>query len=157
MERSSNQHVAIVGSKTYPRPDLIATYVDRLAADCVLVSGGAPGVDNFAEEAAEARGLRTLIFHADWKRLGRRAGPIRYEQIVAHADRVVAFWDGQSCGTLNALVLASRAGLSIEIYGAHGEPVELQHAFQVAETSGVFASIAAAEQRAAKAKQAGER
>ena len=147
-------HVAIVGSKNYLRQELVEAYVVALPANSVVVSGAAAGVDTFAEEAAKARGLETFIFHADWEKLGRRAGPIRNEQIIAHADRVVAFWNGRSRGTLNSLVLATRASLPIEIYGPDGEMVELERALTVARESGVYASIAAGESRAARLKQA---
>jgi hypothetical protein len=121
--------------------------VARLPSDTVVVSWGAPGVDSFAEVAAKARGLETLIFAADWEGLGRRAGPIRNERIVTRADRVVAFWDGASRGTLNTVLLAQRAGLPVEIRDGEGEPVALDHALRVAEERGVLAAIEAAEAR----------
>src|SRR3546814_6456627 len=70
-------YIAIVGSRSYPRPDLVQAYVAGLPGGCVVVSGGAPGVDSVAEAAAKAAGLETVVFHADWESLGRRAGPIR--------------------------------------------------------------------------------
>lgn len=33
-------HIAIVGYRTYPWPDLVCAFVDRLDAGCVVVSGG---------------------------------------------------------------------------------------------------------------------
>ncbi len=137
--------IAIVGSRSYPRPDLVEAFVADLPDDTVVISGGARGADTFAEEAARTRGLKTLVFHADWENLGRRAGPIRNEQIIAHCDRVVAFWDGRSRGTLNSLVLASRAKLPIEIFGPDGERVDLRQALGCAEKQGVFKAIAAGE------------
>ena len=112
--------IAIVGSRTFPTPKLVERFVVGLPDGAVVVSGAARGVDTWAEEAAEARGIETIVFHADWDGLGRRAGPIRNEKIIAHADRVVAFWDGQSRGTLNTIVLAARAELPIEIFGPDG-------------------------------------
>lgn len=110
----------------------------NLPADCVVVSGGARGVDSAAEDAANARGLQTIIFLADWKNLGRRAGPIRNTQIVAHADRIVAFWDGRSRGTVNTLAQANCADLPIEIHGPDGEPVDLATALGCSEEQAVF-------------------
>ena len=120
-----------------------------------MVSGGAPGVDSVAEEAARAAGLETVVFHADWETLGRRAGPIRNEQIIQRADRVVAFWNGHSRGTLNAVVLAIRAGLPIEIFGREGEAVELDHALKVARERGVYDYLTARAARAAAIKSLG--
>lgn len=145
------EFVAIVGSKDFADAKLVGDYVETLAADATVVSGGASGVDTYAEEAATRRGLATLIFHADWENLGRRAGPIRNEKIVAHASRVVAFWNGQSRGTLNSLVLARELGLPVEIIDDSGNPVSLAHALDVAREKGVFDSIRRGRKRAARA------
>jgi hypothetical protein len=133
--------IAIVGSRNFPAPELVERFAATLPAGAVVVSGAARGVDTWAEDAAKARGIETLIFHADWAHLGRRAGPIRNEQIIAHADRVVAFWDGASRGTLNAIFLATRAGLPVEIFGPEGQPVDMAAALEAAERLGVSASI----------------
>ena len=69
--------IAIVGSQEYSRLDLVYEYVAQLPAGSVIVSGGAPGVDKAAEEAALAAGLATLTFPADWAGLGHNAGLVR--------------------------------------------------------------------------------
>ena len=63
-----------------------------------VVDGGARGADTLAEEIAEGVGLPIKVFPADWKNLGRAAGPIRNEQIVEYADYVLAFYDGNITG-----------------------------------------------------------
>jgi hypothetical protein len=114
--------VAVVGSRDFPNPDVVAAYVRLLPRDTVIVSGGARGVDQWAEEAAQRYGLQTKIFHADWEGLGHRAGPIRNAEIVAVADRLDAFWNGQSRGTLNTILSAQAAGLSILIAAQRKPP-----------------------------------
>jgi hypothetical protein len=141
----ATSRVAIIGSRSYPRPDLVAVFVATLPEDAVIVSGGARGADIFAENAARARGLETLIFPADWENLGRRAGPIRNQQIIDHADSVVAFWDGRSRGTLHSLALARRANLPIQVFGPDGAPIDLGDALGFAEEHEVFEAIAARE------------
>ena len=137
------EKVAIVGSKNYNSPSLVREYISRLAEDDTVVSGGAPGVDTWAEEAAEACGLETLIFHADWENLGRKAGPIRNEKIVAQADQVIAFWNKKSRGTLNTVVLANEKGIPVKIFSPDGESIPLEEAMKVAEERGVVAAIEA--------------
>ena len=95
----------------------------QLPVGTVVVSGGARGVDSIAEVAARDRGLEVVVFQAGWDRLGRKAGPIRNAKIVANADRVVAFWDGSSRGTLNTLGQALRAGLPVEVFDSEGQRV----------------------------------
>lgn len=102
--------IAVIGSRAYPDLGAVTAYVRSLPADTVILSGGAPGVDTSAASAAHQSKLRYTIFRADWATYGRAAGPIRNEQLVSEADRVVAFWDGQSPGTRNALSIAERLG-----------------------------------------------
>ena len=125
-------HIAVVGSRSYPRPEIVHEFVASLPAECVVVSGGAEGVDSFAEEAAKTAGLETLIFPADWDGLGRKAGPIRNAEIVAVADRLVAFWDGHSRGTANTILQATGRKLTIELYGPAGEPLPVEQALRAA-------------------------
>lgn len=138
--------VAIVGSRDFPNADAVSAFIQSLPAGTVVVSGGARGVDQWAEDAANALGLRTKIIHADWKNLGRRAGPIRNAEIVASADRLVAFWNGRSRGTLNAILAARSAGLPILILDATGCQVDIATALVVADQNGAAASWAKADQ-----------
>jgi len=144
------EKVGIVGSIDFPTPELVEAYVAGLPASVTVVSGGAKGVDSWAEAAARERGLGVEVFHADWRGLGRRAGPIRNGQIVGGSDRIVAFWDGHSRGTLNTIVQAHRAGLEIHIYGPSGEVVPLEEALGAAERQGVFRGVRRAEKQRAK-------
>lgn len=149
-KKSANHrpHVAVVGSRDDPNPDVVVAYVRLLSPDTVIVSGGARGVDQWAEEAAQRYGLQTKIFHADWDGFGRRAGPIRNAEIVAAADRLVAFWIGQSRGTLNTILSDQAAGLPILIFDADGRKVDIFTAIAVSEENGA----AAFREKAAKSK-----
>ena len=117
--------VAVVGSRSYPRPDLVRALIARLHAysartgrPVVIVSGtepgsrgGAPpGVDEVAIGEARRLGLATAVHPAEWQRLGRKAGPIRNGAIVADADHVVAFWDLRPRGSADAIDKALEAG-----------------------------------------------
>ena len=58
-------YVAFVGSREYPRLDLVRAHVAALAQkypDAIVVSGGCRGVDLAAEGEAEARGLRIVSY-----------------------------------------------------------------------------------------------
>jgi predicted Rossmann fold nucleotide-binding protein DprA/Smf involved in DNA uptake len=135
------EKIAIVGSRSFSRLDLVEAYVAALPDDAVVVSGGAPGVDSIAEGAARRRGLEVLVFAADWRRLGRKAGPLRNRQIVAAADRVAAFWNGKSRGTLNTILQAIGMGRAVTIFGSDGYPVALTDALAQARRLGVAGVI----------------
>lgn len=113
--------VAIVGSREYPNMKQVLDFVASLPEYTEVVSGGARGVDTFAQKAAEARwDLDISIFPADWNRHGKGAGYIRNREIVEYADYVVAFWDGKSSGTKHTIKLAKewRAGNKLAaVYG----------------------------------------
>ena len=140
--------IAIIGSRGFPAPDLVEAYVGSLPEDTIVVSGGAQGVDGWAEQAARKRGLEVLIFHADWRNLGSKAGPIRNAEIVANSDQVTAFWDRKSRGTLNTLVVANEAKLPMKIFDPHGNEVPTDVAMQAAHELGVVASIEKARRKA---------
>ncbi len=107
--------IAIVGSRDFPHLDAVEQLVAQLPEDTEVVSGGARGVDQAAQAAAEARGLKFTLFKPDWSQ-GRAAGPIRNRKIVEYADAVVAFWDQKSKGTANAISIAEKLGVECRIF-----------------------------------------
>lgn len=108
-------HIAIVGSRNYSHLNKVTAFVATLPDDTCIVSGGASGVDQTAEQAAKAYHLSTIIYLSDWKSYGKRAGALRNQQIVNKADRLVAFWDGQSKGTKISIDMARARGIPVEI------------------------------------------
>jgi predicted Rossmann fold nucleotide-binding protein DprA/Smf involved in DNA uptake len=108
--------IAIVGSRGYYNLDKVCDYVESLPADTVVVSGGAQGVDLAAEMAAKRCGLKTEIYPAQWNKYGRAAGYLRNKDIVAAADKVVAFHDGVSKGTQHTINIAREMGKPLVIF-----------------------------------------
>lgn len=111
--------VAIVGSRGFPKLDLVRNYVagyEDWSPQPVIVSGGAPGVDSVAEMVAKRVGLKTRIILPNWNKYGKGAGFRRNAEILANADRVVAFWDGLSKGTLHTIQLAAELGMPIKVF-----------------------------------------
>ncbi|HCB02786.1 MAG TPA: hypothetical protein DEQ43_00710 [Nocardioides bacterium] len=71
-------------------PDEYGNTVPR--GDVVVVHGGAQGADTMADDWAAGSIVRTEIHFADWRRHGRRAGPMRNRAMVeAGADVCLAF------------------------------------------------------------------
>lgn len=108
--------VAIVGSREFKRLDLVVDFVNSLEPDTVVVSGGARGVDRTAEEAAEKRGLTTLIFPAEWDKYGIQAGFLRNRLLVKACDYVCAFYNGTSRGTWDTIQKARKAGKKVIVF-----------------------------------------
>jgi YspA, cpYpsA-related SLOG family len=90
----------------------------------LVVQGGANGADRRAKEWADhhhgaGRGPKPVTFEADWKNLGRSAGPKRNAAMVAAgADLVVVFPGG--VGMAGCAELARAAGLAVRDERAGG-------------------------------------
>lgn len=110
--------VAVVGSRIHfwDDPDTAAAWVEQIVArlpQCVILSGGANGVDTWAADAAEGRDLPTRILRPDWATHGQRAGFLRNQQIVNEADVVIAFHVAGSKGTQDTIDKARDKGIPV--------------------------------------------
>ena len=117
------KRVAVVGSREYGDMELVRKFVRNLARtqpEAVVVSGGARGVDRTAEGEARACGLKVVSIKADWDTYGKRAGFLRNGTIVEQSDVVVAFWDGESRGTIDTATKAAGAGKGPVVFGPAG-------------------------------------
>lgn len=109
-------NIGIVGSRNFKNLDKVTAMVrDLLNDDDVVISGGARGVDSTAEKAARERGLEVIIYRPDWKKHGKRAGFLRNKKIVDKSDTIVAFWDGESKGTVLTMDLAEKNNKRLEL------------------------------------------
>ncbi len=103
--------VAIIGSRSIFATD-IGMYISN---GDEIVSGGAVGIDSCAAEYAKKNGLKLTVFLPQYERYGRAAPIVRNQTIVDYADKVVAFWDGKSKGTLSVIKYAEKTGKPCEI------------------------------------------
>lgn len=78
-----------------------------------VVSGGATGVDALAILIARDRGLPLWVMPADWKRLGRAAGPARNAQMADVAQGLILVHNGRGPGSKSMLAIAKARGLRI--------------------------------------------
>lgn len=79
----------------------------------LLIEGGANGADKLAREWAKATGIPCETVHADWKRYGPAAGPIRNSKMLLDhkPDAVIAFPGGR--GTADMVKIATQAGVKV--------------------------------------------
>lgn len=103
--------IAIVGSRKIHIED-IGKYIPECDE---IVTGGAEGVDRLAMEYAEREKIRLTVFLPEYSRYKRGAPIVRNKQIVDYSDKVIAFWNGSSKGTLSVIEYAERTGKSIEV------------------------------------------
>lgn len=76
-----------------------------------VVCGGAPGIDNKGALWAKANDIPVKVFEAEWTRLGKKAGPVRNQQMAKYADALILVWDGESRGSRSMLACSEAAGI----------------------------------------------
>ena len=59
--------------------------------------------------------MQKKIYLLEWDKYGKKAGPIRNELIIKDADNIIAFWDGESRGTLNSINIAKRLNKKLNL------------------------------------------
>ena len=114
--------IAISGSRNYPSArswlvqQCIATEYRRFNEDVLFLVGDCPtGADYHAKSFLETAGWPYREFFADWKKYGRKAGPIRnHEMIDFGAELLIAFPMDGSKGTKDCAEYAHSKG--VEVY-----------------------------------------
>lgn len=125
--------IAIVGSRDFQDYHLLLQalhpYQDAITA---VITGGARGADALAMRWSETvLGREATVIYPDWydvtvpeavvkyNRNGTPynalAGLVRNKQIVAQADRIFAFWDGESRGTQHVIRYARKLRKPLEV------------------------------------------
>lgn len=102
--------VIIAGSRddTYSVEE-IQMAVDKSGFEVTtLISGQATGVDSSAEEWAKSKNIPVLLFPADWKRYGKKAGPIRNAKMAVAADALIALPGGKGTQDMKNKIKAYR-------------------------------------------------
>lgn len=111
---------AVVGSRDFPNTELVKQLVALMPEKAHIVSGNARGVDKTAQSAAKKRGLQVTVHPANWAKLGKKAGMLRNQTVVDNSEVIIAFWDGASPGTKDAIDKALAAGKEVWIVEPDG-------------------------------------
>lgn len=106
--------VLVCGGREYNKREHLYAVLDTVGIT-TLIHGAAPGADTLADDWAKARGIPRLPYEADWKRLGKRAGPVRNLLMLQEGrpELVVAFPGGD--GTANMVSVAAKAGVPVHM------------------------------------------
>lgn len=118
-------NIIIAGTRSFNNYPLLKRKMDKITSkldmtpyksEVVVFSGAAQGADRLGEQWAKERRLSVKRFHAEWTRLGSKAGPIRNAEMIAEgADVLVAFHDGHSPGTMDMIKQATKAGITVKV------------------------------------------
>lgn len=124
--------ILVTGSRNWPNRrlvnDVLTACLEAYGA-FTLVHGHCPtGADHFADEWGQAHTHRGVVVErhpADWKHLGKAAGPIRNEEMVQTKPQLtLAFLMPDSRGTKDCISRVTRDGLRLRRF--HSSPVDSQ-------------------------------
>ena len=107
--------VAIIGSRIKKNSLLKIILKNLPAYTTEIVSGGAEGIDQYAEEIARELSIPTKIFYPEYEKFGRAAPLKRNLKILEYADEVIAFWDLHSKGTKQVIVECIKQNKPVKI------------------------------------------
>jgi len=107
--------VAVIGSRRFEDAIRFQEVMDSLKPrPTLIISGGAAGVDSWAYYYSRVHGIPELTIRPK-DMTDRKSYLERNKIIVDTADRIVAFWDGISRGTLHVINLADMQGKNVMI------------------------------------------
>lgn len=107
--------VIVCGGRDYSDYASVCKVMDWWRASfphIVVIHGNARGADTLADRWAKERGVKSWPVPAEWKRDGRKAGPLRNRRMLGMGpDVVVAFPGGR--GTADMTRQAEAAGVVV--------------------------------------------
>lgn len=117
--------LAVVGSRDFPFPSLVESFIVDLPQGVCVVSGAGGVVDLAAAAAARLAGLPLQEFPASWARFGRGAGPVRNSALVASGLSALCVFLSSpgkpSAGSADVVRKARAAGIPVFVFGPSGQ------------------------------------
>ena len=109
--------ILVCGGRDYSDWLSIANVLIRYPVGTTVIQGEARGADYIAKNIALSLGFEIEGYYANWKYLGRSAGPLRNQEMLdsGKPDIVIAFPMPNSRGTWDMVARAKRAGVPVEI------------------------------------------
>lgn len=109
-----NKRILVCGGRDYGDANYVHVELGMRKPACVITGGCPTGADAHAYEWALRMKVPTMTVQANWAQYGRKAGPLRNQQMIdsAMADLVLAFPGGR--GTADLVRRARKAGIPVE-------------------------------------------
>lgn len=109
--------IAIIGSREgFTKEDVSKVmFVNFGWQENELITGGAKGVDTFAIELAKENNHPKVTIIKPINPINRLDYLFRNVEIITMADRIIAFWNGQSKGTKFVIDYAKARNKDIEV------------------------------------------
>lgn len=110
------QAIAVIGSREGFTQQKVSRYLDVLNKKEIkqIITGGARGVDRFAENWAKQNNIDVEVIRPEDP--GNKYDYLKRNKIIIHkSDEVIAFWDGHSKGTKHTICYANRVDKPVDI------------------------------------------
>jgi ribonucleotide reductase alpha subunit len=110
--------VIIAGGRDFDDYDLLKQKCNNILQnqdEVIIISGGAKGADSLGERYGKEKGYNVEVFSPKWNEYGKKAGPIRNQEMATNSNALIAFWDGKSKGTKHMIDTATDEGLLVRI------------------------------------------
>jgi hypothetical protein len=103
--------ICVTGGRDYFNEDFVKDVFKKLPQLSFVGVGCATGLDAMVREYVKLNNIQHQVFKADWTNLGRKAGPIRNEEMLkgSKPDFLLTFIGGR--GTNNCTLLAQSFGI----------------------------------------------
>lgn len=86
----------------------------RAVGDITIIHRGASGADTLAAIWAQNKGYEVIVFEADWKRYGSKAGTIRNTRMLDEGKpRAVIAFPGWYLGTKSMIMQVEARGIKV--------------------------------------------
>lgn len=99
--------IIVAGSRHFTDYEFVKGKMDNLFLPHFkpeqIICGMCPGADLLGKRWAEENGIDVIEFPANFKLLGKAAGPVRNAQMAEYGDGLILFWNGKSKGSANML------------------------------------------------------
>ncbi len=115
------KRIVIAGCRNYENyteaKECIDTVIKRIRQEytLVFVSGGCKGADKLGERYAKENEYKVELYHAEWEKYGKSAGPKRNKLMAQIGDYIICFWDGKSKGTKSMINFAKQFNKPLRI------------------------------------------
>jgi hypothetical protein len=116
----SEHRLIVCGGRDFTDVLLLWRTLDKIPDVRLVVDGASDdvtgeyvGADYWGHQWALARGIKAVRYHADWRRFGRGAGPIRNGQMLKSLPTLVVAFRG-GIGTANMIKQARNAGVPVK-------------------------------------------
>ena len=107
--------IAIIGSRNFKNlPRIYEAMYDYFG--CEFISGGAKGVDSECKRVCERYNQELIEHKPNYDLHGDNAPHVRNDKIIADADKVIAFWNGErKSGTYSVISKCLQRRKNIEV------------------------------------------